>query len=237
MSPFWRTAASAIRKLVCLPLGELGFDYVIRFRGNIHVSDTNGQHQAGGRIGCGQERTRPQAARDARVTAKGQQVGAVVLRACQSAWKEPWCLATSQKDATAAALIQSLRPALDYRATVPRHQVICSSGWGYHSTRVGEPTRSRDRLLMISAFATALLTLLGAGWRKSRHGPLIEVQHEQNADSFAVPPRLHALRPHPQYARAQALASFMQKFNHAVSRRHSALSRYLNLPSRNEGDE
>ena len=32
---------------------------------------------------------------------------------------------------------------------------------GLSSTRIGEPTR-RDRLLLVSAFATALLTLLGA---------------------------------------------------------------------------
>jgi hypothetical protein len=32
---------------------------------------------------------------------------------------------------------------------------------GFSSTRIGEPMR-RDRLLLISAFATALLTLLGA---------------------------------------------------------------------------
>jgi len=34
-------------------------------------------------------------------------------------------------------------------------------GMGLSSTRIGEPTR-RDRLLLVSAFATALLTLLGA---------------------------------------------------------------------------
>ena len=34
-------------------------------------------------------------------------------------------------------------------------------GMGLSSTRISEPTR-RDRLLLVSAFATALLTLLGA---------------------------------------------------------------------------
>jgi hypothetical protein len=34
-------------------------------------------------------------------------------------------------------------------------------GMGLSSTRIGEPTR-RDRLLLVSAFAMALLTLLGA---------------------------------------------------------------------------
>ena len=39
-------------------------------------------------------------------------------------------------------------------------------GMGLSSTRIGEPMR-RDRLLLVSAFATALLTLLGAVGEKS----------------------------------------------------------------------
>ena len=41
-------------------LADLGFGYVIRFRGNIHVTDADGTDQARGRVG-GQGRTRPQA--------------------------------------------------------------------------------------------------------------------------------------------------------------------------------
>lgn len=51
---------------------------------------------------------------------------------------------------------QPLRSPLDHRAAVPRHQG--SALW--HGT-VGESMR-RDRLLLVSAFAVALLTLLGA---------------------------------------------------------------------------
>jgi hypothetical protein len=42
--------------------------------------------------------------RDARVTAKGQQVGAVVCVHAKG-MKEPWCLATSLREATAATLV------------------------------------------------------------------------------------------------------------------------------------
>jgi len=57
-------------------LGELGFGYVIRFRGNIHVTDVDGQTRPAAEwVGKG-GRTRK--LRDARVTAQGRQVGAVV---------------------------------------------------------------------------------------------------------------------------------------------------------------
>src|SRR6202046_1885468 len=54
-------------------LGRLGFDYVIRFRGNIHVTDADGQTKPAAEwVGKG---GRARKLRDARVTAKGQQVG------------------------------------------------------------------------------------------------------------------------------------------------------------------
>src|SRR4051812_28696768 len=57
-------------------LGELGFGYVIRFRGNIRVTDGNGDTRAAAEwVGKG---GRARKLRDARVTAQGRQVGAVV---------------------------------------------------------------------------------------------------------------------------------------------------------------
>jgi len=80
-------------------LAVLGFGYVIRFRGNIHVTDVDGNTKAAaewvGKAGRARKLT------DARVTAKGQQVGAVVCVHAKD-MKEPWCLATSERDATAA---------------------------------------------------------------------------------------------------------------------------------------
>ena len=57
-------------------LGELGFDYVIRFPGNIHVADATGETRpAAAWVGKG---GRARKLRHARVTAQGGQVGAVV---------------------------------------------------------------------------------------------------------------------------------------------------------------
>jgi len=93
------------------------------------------------------------------VTAKGQPVGAVVCVHAKN-MKEPWCLAASERDATATTLINHYAR----RWTIEpqfRDTKDLRFGMGLSATRIGEPMR-RDRLLLTSAFATALLTLLGA---------------------------------------------------------------------------
>jgi hypothetical protein len=138
-------------------LETLGFGYVIRFRGNIHVTDVDGEcRPAAEWVGKG---GRARKLRDARVTAKGRQVGAVVC-AHAKGMKEPWCLAASDPEATAAVLVNHYAK----RWTIEpgfRDTKDLRFGMGLSSTRIGEPMR-RDRLLLVSAFATALLTLLGA---------------------------------------------------------------------------
>jgi hypothetical protein len=138
-------------------LAELGFSYVVRFRGNIQVADADGTTKLAAEwVGKG---GRARKLTDARVTAKGQQVGAVVCVHAKD-MKEPWCLATSERDATAATLINHYSK----RWTIEpqfRDTKDLRFGMGLSSTRIGEPMR-RDRLLLVSAFATALLTLLGA---------------------------------------------------------------------------
>jgi hypothetical protein len=106
-------------------LGALGFDYVIRFRGNIHVTDADGQTKPVTEwVGKG---GRARKLRDARVTAKGQQVGAVVCVHAKG-MKEPWCLATSQREATAATLVNhyARRWPSSHSSVIPR---ICSLAW------------------------------------------------------------------------------------------------------------
>jgi len=57
-------------------LAELGFGYVVRFRGNVHVTDALGETRPAAEwVGKG---GRARKLRDARVTAQGRQVGAVV---------------------------------------------------------------------------------------------------------------------------------------------------------------
>jgi hypothetical protein len=138
-------------------LTEVGFGYVIRFRGNIRVTDADGEcRPASEWVGKG---GRARKLCDARVTAQGRQVGAVVCVHAKG-MKEPWCLAASDPEATAAELVNhyakrwTIEPAF-------RDTKDLRFGMGLSSTRVGEPMR-RDRLLLVSAFAMALLTMLGA---------------------------------------------------------------------------
>jgi hypothetical protein len=138
-------------------LGELGFGYVIRFRGNIRVSAEDGETKPAAEwVGKG---GRARTLRHARVTAQGRQVGAVVCVHAKG-MKDPWCLAASDPEATAAVLVNhyakrwTIEPAF-------RDTKDLRFGMGLSSTRIGEPMR-RDRLLLVSAFATALLTLMGA---------------------------------------------------------------------------
>ena len=138
-------------------LSALGFGYVIRFRGNIRVTDADGQAKPAAEwVGKG---GRARKLRGARVTAQGRQVGAVVCVHAK-AMKEPWCLAASDPEATAAVLVNHYAKRWTIEPSF-RDTKDLRFGMGLSATRVSEPTR-RDRLLLVSAFAMALLTMLGA---------------------------------------------------------------------------
>lgn len=139
-------------------LAYLGFAYVIRFRGNIHVTDVSGKTRSAahwvGRSG------RARKLRGARVTAShAYPVGAVVCVHARD-MKEPWCLAASDAAAPAGTLIKQYARRWTIEPTF-RDTKNLRFGMGMASIRIAEPER-RDRLLLISAFAMALLTMLGA---------------------------------------------------------------------------
>jgi hypothetical protein len=192
-------------------LGELGFDYVIRFRGNIGVTNADGQTRPAAEwVGKGGRACK---LRDARVTAKGQQVGAV---ACVHAkgMKEPWCLATNQREAMAATLINHYAKRWTIEPQL-RDTKDLQFGMGLSSTRIGEPTR-RDRLLLISAFATALLTLLGAVGESLGMDRLLKsnTSKTRTHSLFRQGCMLYDLIPNMPEHR---LLPLMQKFNEAIS--------------------
>ena len=133
-------------------LDELGFDYVIRFRGNIHVAAADGETRlAADWVGKGGRARKLPAAS---VTAGGREVGAVVCVHAKD-MKEAWCLATSHAEASAREIINyyakrwTIEPG--FRDTKDLRFVL----------RISDPQR-RDRLLLLNAFAIVLLTLLGA---------------------------------------------------------------------------
>jgi hypothetical protein len=138
-------------------LTELGFAYVIRFRGNIHVTAADGERRLAadwvGKAG------RPRKLRDAGMTAGGHKVGAVVCVHAKD-MKEPWCLATSNAEATTREIINHYAR----RWTIEpgfRDTKDIRFGMGLGVLRIADPQR-RDRLLLLNAFAIMLLTLLGA---------------------------------------------------------------------------
>jgi hypothetical protein len=138
-------------------LANLGFAYVIRFRGNIHVTDASGETRTAahwvGRSG------RARKLRGARVTAShAYQVGAVVCVHARD-MKEPWCLAASDADAPAGTLIKHYARRWTIEPSF-RDTKDLRFGMGMAEIRIADPER-RDRLLLISAFAMALLTMLG----------------------------------------------------------------------------
>jgi hypothetical protein len=137
-------------------LEEVGFHYVIRFRGNIHVSAADGETRlAADWIGKG---GRARKLANAEITAARQKVGAVV---CVKAggMKEAWHLAASDGARSSREIVAlygkrwtiepSFRDSKDLRF-----------GMGMSELRIGDPQR-RDRLLLLNAFAILLLTLLG----------------------------------------------------------------------------
>ena len=83
-------------------LESLGFDYAIRFRGNIQVAAENGEARLAAQwVGAG---GRARMLRDAEVTAARRKLPAVVCVHAKG-MKEPWCIATSHQDATAREII------------------------------------------------------------------------------------------------------------------------------------
>ncbi len=136
----------------------LGFGYVIRFRGNIHVTDAKGETRPAGEwVGQG---GRARTLRHASVTASHQyQVGTVVC-VQDKGMKEPWCLAASDPQAQARTLVNHYAKRWAIEPSF-RDTKDLRFGMGMSSVRLSSPER-RDRLFLLNAFAVVLLTLLGA---------------------------------------------------------------------------
>ena len=138
-------------------LRELGFDYVIRFRGDTFVAAADGEtRKAAQWVGAG---GRARKLTGAKLTREGFEVGACVCVHAKG-MKEAWHLAASDGAKSATAIIglyakrwtiePSFRDTKDLRF-----------GMGMAELRIADPMR-RDRLLFLNALAILLLTLLGA---------------------------------------------------------------------------
>jgi len=133
-----------------------GWDFTIRFRGNIRVD-------AAGETRTANEWVLPTGRalmiRHAKVTDDRFEVPAVVVVKAK-AMKEPWCLVTSRKEFTASQVVKRYGRRFSIEETF-RDTKDLHFGLGLKATHISKPER-RDRMLLLVAMAHALLTLLGA---------------------------------------------------------------------------
>ncbi len=144
------------QKLYAL-LKDAGFDFVIRFRGDIVVTAPDDEARAAVDWLTGTSRAK--LIRNARVTRDNMPIGSVVCVKTKN-MAEPWYLAASSTTDTAQEIIASY----GRRFTIEegfRDMKNLRFGFGLSSTRIADTAR-RDRILLLNALALALLTILGA---------------------------------------------------------------------------
>lgn len=138
-------------------LRGLSFDYVIRFRQDISLSDAITAPLPA--IDWLPPSGRATLVKNALVTLDKFEVPAVVL-VHDKRMKDPWCLATSRSDLSAREVIGLYGKRFSIEETF-RDTKDIHFGMGLKATHIGDSSR-RDRLLLLGAVAHALLTLLGA---------------------------------------------------------------------------
>jgi hypothetical protein len=137
-------------------LDGLGWDFVIRFRGNIQVEHQGTMRPAKDWLF---PTRRARLLAGACVTTDRAQVSAVVVTQDRR-MKEPWCLATSLGQRKAQEVVGLYAKRFTIEETF-RDQKDLRFGLGLRATHIRNAQR-RDRLLLLAAIAQALLTLLGA---------------------------------------------------------------------------
>lgn len=190
---------------------DLGFGFIIRTRGNVQVTAVGGEARVAAQwVGKG---GRAKLLRNAKVTATGYEVAAVVCVHAKD-MKEPWCLVTNQSTLKATEIIKgygkrwSIEPA--FRDSKDPH-----FGMGMSQLRIGS-TKRRDRLLLISAIATALLTLLGAAGESLGYDRLLKsntVKHRVHS-LFRQGQMLYELVPNMP---SERLLPLMERFGELVN--------------------
>lgn len=136
---------------------ELGFDYCIRIRNNINVTDSKGETRKAADWVPSNGKTKT--IKNAKITHDDYEVESVAVKH-EKGMKEPWCIVSSEKGMSGSGIISwySKRWGCEpqFRDTKDIH-----FGMGLHTTNISQPDR-RDRILLISALATIFLTFLGA---------------------------------------------------------------------------
>jgi hypothetical protein len=138
-------------------LRGLQFDYIIRFREAITVSDQWGNSKPA--VEWLSKSGRALMIKDPAVTQDFYVLPAVVV-AHDRKMKQSWCLATSRSDLNAAGVVKQYSRRFSIEETF-RDQKDIHFGMGLKATHIKSAER-RDRLLLLAALAHTLLTMLGA---------------------------------------------------------------------------
>jgi len=136
---------------------QLGFDFIVRFRGIVKVTSAEGETRPA--KDWVPQSGRPLLLRGASVTKAGREIGAVVCVKAKG-MKDAWCLATSHGEKPASEVVKLYGKRFTIEESF-RDQKNIRLGMGLSETRISSPAR-RDRMLLVSAIAIVLLTLLGA---------------------------------------------------------------------------
>ena len=168
---------------------ELGFEYVIRLRGDIYVTSAKGERRKASdwvRVSA-----RSRTLRGATVTdAHARPVGTVVCVHAK-AMKESWCVVASEDKIGTRTLIRYYGKRWGIETSF-RDIKDTRFGMGMSAMRIKQ-TQRRDRMLLLSALSIALLTLLGAAGESLGLRPMAEGEHCQDPYAFAVSPGIDAL--------------------------------------------
>jgi hypothetical protein len=145
-------------KLLAFLNEELGFGYVIRLKGHYYITNAKGERRKAAQwVGAG---GRARTLRDATVTDSHGYQAATVVCVRDKDMKDSWCLVASDRKAAPRTLIGYYAKRWGIEASF-RDIKDMRFGMGLSAIRVSKPER-RDRLLLLSALAIALLSLLGA---------------------------------------------------------------------------
>ncbi len=143
-------------KLYHLLTETLHFDFIIRFRGNILVTDSTGEkRRAKDWVGTG---GRMRVLRSAFVTADRFPV-ATVMCVREKGMKEAWCIVASDPNLKGPQVKRCYGKRFSCEETFRDIKDI-HFGLGMRWQRISDPER-RDRMMMLAVLAIALLTMLG----------------------------------------------------------------------------
>jgi hypothetical protein len=199
-------------------LKELGFEYIMRFRGVVCVESADGaRRNATDWLGAG---GRMRVLRGTRVTAEGQPVPMVVCVQPQQ-MQEPWLLASRRSDLTGTAITRRYGKRFTVEETF-RDVKNPHLGLGLKQT-VMERNDRRDALFLLAVLAHTLLTLLGKAGEELGMDRWLGATRPRQYSRFRQGQMLFDLIPTME---RQRLRTLLQRFGQLL-REHALLSQIL----------